>query len=347
MARFSDPIEKGQDRDATPRQVERSADRAAELRRRLRPHLLQRSKDDVRASAKAVNSGHGECPWWHLLISCLFIASCGLISACTCHDVGRDVMHSHLLHGVTNDVLFPCIGGLLIISDLSSSLRCSCGPCAVDVAMSINHAHVHTDPGHLNLSVTAGTVAPAAVTAHTAPAMGDLPSKTEVVLWTALAPQQRRAYADFINGGRVADVLSGATNPLASITYLKKACGHTLMLPTVADTVAAAAAAVREGEAVVLCCVRVRLRSLPLLLLCKCFDSQTHAAWQSWLSLLQGVQRCHVRGGQTVSHSLPATRMQLHLPAPSRVVRQATIIQTTTTTTAERPWRRRAAVGGP
>ncbi|KAG5177731.1 P-loop containing nucleoside triphosphate hydrolase protein [Tribonema minus] len=143
---YSEPIERGQDRDATPLQVARSQARARELWLMLRPHLLQRSKEDLKRQ----------------------------------------------------------------------------GAAAAAAAASKAAAQ--------------GTDATNAPEPASGPAMRQLPTKTEVVVWVALSAAQRCAYSDFLASGRVANVLSGDTNPLASITYLKKVCGHTLLLNTAGGT---------------------------------------------------------------------------------------------------------------
>jgi SNF2 family DNA or RNA helicase len=57
-----------------------------------------------------------------------------------------------------------------------------------------------------------------------------LPTKTELVAWVSLSPEQRRIYSEFLEGGRVTDVLMGAvSSPLAAITHLKKICAHPLL----------------------------------------------------------------------------------------------------------------------
>ena len=61
----------------------------------------------------------------------------------------------------------------------------------------------------------------------------ELPTKTELVVWTALSERQRSMYDSFLRSGMVASVLSGETaSPLEAITWLKKLCGHTSLVDT-------------------------------------------------------------------------------------------------------------------
>lgn len=56
-----------------------------------------------------------------------------------------------------------------------------------------------------------------------------LPPKTDIVVWTHLADEQRRQYTDYVesSGSIVRSILSGTTkSPLEGITWLKKLCGH-------------------------------------------------------------------------------------------------------------------------
>jgi hypothetical protein len=59
-----------------------------------------------------------------------------------------------------------------------------------------------------------------------------LPPKTELVVWTQLSSQQRVMYTEFVNeGGVVGQILAGEkTSPLEAITWLKKLCGHPLLI---------------------------------------------------------------------------------------------------------------------
>jgi SNF2 family DNA or RNA helicase len=62
--------------------------------------------------------------------------------------------------------------------------------------------------------------------------MDQLPPKQEMVVWTDLSADQRDRYSAFIQGERsiVRAILSGATSALVSVTWLKKLCGHPLLV---------------------------------------------------------------------------------------------------------------------
>lgn len=60
-----------------------------------------------------------------------------------------------------------------------------------------------------------------------------MPSKTDVVVWTHLSPRQRLMYENFVGDkhGGVAAVLRGEKmSPLVEITWLKKLCGHPILV---------------------------------------------------------------------------------------------------------------------
>jgi SNF2 family DNA or RNA helicase len=70
-----------------------------------------------------------------------------------------------------------------------------------------------------------------------------LPSKTELVLWTHLSTQQRSMYIEFTNAkeGIVRSILTGEKpSPLEAITFLKKLCGHPLLVEQPGDDLAIA-----------------------------------------------------------------------------------------------------------
>lgn len=61
----------------------------------------------------------------------------------------------------------------------------------------------------------------------------DLPTKSEFVVWTHISQTQRDMYEKFVNAkdSAVADVLSGLkTSPLEAVTWLKKLCGHPILV---------------------------------------------------------------------------------------------------------------------
>lgn len=59
----------------------------------------------------------------------------------------------------------------------------------------------------------------------------ELPTKKELVVWTHLSSKQRETYEQYIAGEKVQDVLRGETkSPLEVITWLKKLCGHPLLV---------------------------------------------------------------------------------------------------------------------
>lgn len=60
-----------------------------------------------------------------------------------------------------------------------------------------------------------------------------LPSKTELVLWTHLSIKQRSMYNSYVkeDGGVVRSILRGEkTSPLEAVTWLKKLCGHPILI---------------------------------------------------------------------------------------------------------------------
>jgi SNF2 family DNA or RNA helicase len=60
-----------------------------------------------------------------------------------------------------------------------------------------------------------------------------LPSKRDFVVWTHLSRKQRSMYEKYVDSGEsaVASVLSGeSTSPLEAITWLKKLCGHPILV---------------------------------------------------------------------------------------------------------------------
>lgn len=59
----------------------------------------------------------------------------------------------------------------------------------------------------------------------------ELPTKRELVVWAHLSPKQRSMYEMYVKGDRVAGVLSGEIkSPLEAVTWLKKLCGHPLLV---------------------------------------------------------------------------------------------------------------------
>jgi SNF2 family DNA or RNA helicase len=63
--------------------------------------------------------------------------------------------------------------------------------------------------------------------------MDKLPPKIELVLWTHLSDEQRSIYTGFVEKGSgvVKSILAGEkTSPLEAVTWLKKLCGHPLLL---------------------------------------------------------------------------------------------------------------------
>jgi DNA excision repair protein ERCC-6 len=62
--------------------------------------------------------------------------------------------------------------------------------------------------------------------------LDQLPPKLEMVVWTDLSVDQRQQYSAFIRGEKsiVKAILSGATSTLEAITWLKKLCGHPLLV---------------------------------------------------------------------------------------------------------------------
>lgn len=64
--------------------------------------------------------------------------------------------------------------------------------------------------------------------------MDKLPPKIELVLWTHLSVEQRSIYTSFVEGkdsAVVKSILAGEKkSPLEAITWLKKLCGHPLLL---------------------------------------------------------------------------------------------------------------------
>jgi SNF2 family DNA or RNA helicase len=69
--------------------------------------------------------------------------------------------------------------------------------------------------------------------------LGDkLPGKQEFVVWTHLSPMQRQLYEEYVSGEHVASVLAGeVTSPLEAVTWLKKLCGHPLLVEFSAATI--------------------------------------------------------------------------------------------------------------
>jgi DNA excision repair protein ERCC-6 len=60
-----------------------------------------------------------------------------------------------------------------------------------------------------------------------------LPKKRDFVIWTHLSKRQRSLYSEYVDSGdsAVADVLSGiSTSPLEAVTWLKKLCGHPILV---------------------------------------------------------------------------------------------------------------------
>lgn len=60
-----------------------------------------------------------------------------------------------------------------------------------------------------------------------------LPKKHDIVVWTHLSEEQRRRYTKYVNssGGIVRSILTGAVkSPLEGVTWLKKLCGHPLLV---------------------------------------------------------------------------------------------------------------------
>lgn len=61
--------------------------------------------------------------------------------------------------------------------------------------------------------------------------MSNLPTKRELVVWTHLSRKQREMYEAYVGGDRVQEVLRGEVkSPLEAITWLKKLCGHPLLV---------------------------------------------------------------------------------------------------------------------
>lgn len=59
----------------------------------------------------------------------------------------------------------------------------------------------------------------------------ELPEKTELVVWTHISPKQRHDYERYLGGEQVLGVLRGEVkSPLETITWLKKLCGHPLLV---------------------------------------------------------------------------------------------------------------------
>ena len=67
--------------------------------------------------------------------------------------------------------------------------------------------------------------------------MNQLPTKRELVVWTHLSSKQRRLYEQYVNqGDKVASVLAGdIKSPLEAVTWLKKLCGHPLLVETIGE----------------------------------------------------------------------------------------------------------------
>ncbi len=60
-----------------------------------------------------------------------------------------------------------------------------------------------------------------------------LPTKSDFVVWTHLSKRQRDLYSEYVQAkdSAVADVLSGVkSSPLEAITWLKKLCGHPILV---------------------------------------------------------------------------------------------------------------------
>jgi hypothetical protein len=62
--------------------------------------------------------------------------------------------------------------------------------------------------------------------------LDQLPPKQEVVVWTDLSADQRQRYSAYIKGeySIVRAILSGVTSALEAVTWLKKLCGHPLLV---------------------------------------------------------------------------------------------------------------------
>jgi SNF2 family DNA or RNA helicase len=61
----------------------------------------------------------------------------------------------------------------------------------------------------------------------------ELPTKSDFVVWTHISQTQREMYETYINAkdSAVADILSGLkTSPLEAVTWLKKLCGHPILV---------------------------------------------------------------------------------------------------------------------
>lgn len=61
----------------------------------------------------------------------------------------------------------------------------------------------------------------------------ELPTKSDFVVWTHLSQRQRTMYSEYVEAkdSAVADVLSGVkSSPLEAITWLKKLCGHPILV---------------------------------------------------------------------------------------------------------------------
>lgn len=66
----------------------------------------------------------------------------------------------------------------------------------------------------------------------------NLPTKSDFVVWTHLSERQREMYAEYVDAkdSAVADILSGVkSSPLEAITWLKKLCGHPILVLKHAD----------------------------------------------------------------------------------------------------------------
>lgn len=65
-----------------------------------------------------------------------------------------------------------------------------------------------------------------------------LPKKRDLTIWTHLSKEQRERYQEYADNkdGEVADVIAGLTNsPLAAISWLKKLCGHPILVDSDED----------------------------------------------------------------------------------------------------------------
>ena len=66
----------------------------------------------------------------------------------------------------------------------------------------------------------------------------DLPTKSDFVVWTHLSERQREMYEAYVDAkdSAVADILSGVkSSPLEAITWLKKLCGHPILVSNNAE----------------------------------------------------------------------------------------------------------------